>query len=591
MYENFIKTINELYNIILQPVNNYNKIMAIKECKNMLDISDETGFSHEYYKFNGLNKEKGIVYTPEEISQFIIKESIKAEDIISNPNIKIVDPACGCGNLIIPCFKYLKEIFIENLYTINRKNNINLKEEDITKHIIDNNLYGFDIDSDALKILLLDLFNIAGYINNNNFQIKDFLLDNLDKKFDVFIGNPPYVGHKSVDREYSKHLKETYKGIYKDKGDISYCFFKKAIKILNDKGKLSFITSRYFLESPSGEELRCILKENTRLYKIVDFYGIRPFKKAGVDPAIIFLINEKASENKADKTGIEVIKPISSIGENKKDFYEALFLNKNKKYKRFYVPSDSLSNNGWALIDKRERNIIKKIEQKSITILENICESYQGIITGCDNAFVIDHNIIIDKNIELDIIKPWIKSSYIYKDQVAGENKFLIYSNLIKNEENYPNAINYIMNYKEKLINRRECKKGSRKWYELQWGRNGEIFEKEKIIFPYKSSSNRFVLDKGSYFSADVYALVLKEDTVLSYNYLLYLLNSKLYEFYFKTFAKKLGENLFEYYPNKIMKLCIPYIEKYNNEIDEAYLYKFFELTEEEIDIIENAVD
>lgn len=586
MDKRFVKKVRELYDLILQPIDNAYKTIAIDNSKAELGIQKNNKFSDEYYKFNGLNKEKGVVYTPEEISLFIIKEALKPGDVINNPNIKILDPACGCGNFIIPCFQYLKELFNGNLDLINKKNHMNLKREDITKHIIDNNLYGFDIDDDALMVLLVDLFIISGYINERNFKNKDFLLDSIDVNFNVIIGNPPYVGHKSVNKEYSKRLKENYKGIYKDKGDISYCFFKRALEKMECKGKLSFITSRYFIESPSGEELRKILLEKTTLYKIIDFYGIRPFKNAGVDPAIIFFTNEEISRSETAK--IEVIKPINSTGKNKKDFYEALFLNGNNNYKKFHVPSKNLDNKGWILVDEKQRDIIKKIEEKSHCALEDICDSYQGIITGCDKAFVLDYNMIIEQNIERNIIKPWIKSSFIHKGQVSGESKFLIYSDLIDNEQEYPNAINYIIEHKERLMNRRECKKGLRKWYELQWGRNGEIFEKEKIIFPYKSNNNRFALDKGSYFSADVYSLVLKENTTFSYSYLLYLLNSKLYEFYFKAIGKKLGEDLFEYYPNKLMKLCIPYIKDYNSQMDESYLYKFFQLTKDEINIVES---
>ena len=77
-----------------------------------------------------------------------------------------------------------------------------------------------------------------------------------------------------------------------------------------------------------------------------------------------------------------------------------------------------------------------------------------------------------------------------------------------------------------------------RKWYQLQWGRKKEIFDNYKIIFPFKASSNKFSLDFGSYFSADVYALRLKEESEFNYEFLLFILNSKIYEFYFKTFAK-----------------------------------------------------
>lgn len=583
MCNRFFEKINELYDIILQPLDIIYKKTAIYNYKKMLKIDEKQSFSQEYCRLREGDKEKGIIYTPEEISTFILENIISDKEIVNNPYLKIVDPACGCGNIIIPCFNHLRKIYIRNLESINKLHNINLTVTNIDKHIICNNLYGFDIDEDAVKILIIDLFSIAYNVYEKNFIVKDFLIDSIDKKFDIFIGNPPYIGHKAIDREYSKLLKVKYKGIYKDKGDISYCFFQSALEKLEKNGKLSFITSRYFLESPSGEELRNLLINKTSIYKIVDFYGIRPFKKAGIDPVIIFIHNNVLKNNK-----IEVIRPIKLKNKFKDDFYESVFLKKDNCHKRFLVDREYLDNKGWRLIDKVERNIVEKIERKGFDLLGNLCNFHQGIITGCDRAFVVDHDIIRNENIEVDIIKHWIKSSFIQKNNILRDNKYIIYSNLIEKEQQYPNAIRYIKNYKESLINRRECKKGLRIWYHLQWGRTQDIFEKEKIVFPYKSSSNRFALDKGSYFSADVYCLTLKNSSIISYEYLLYILNSKLYEFYFKTFAKKLGEDTFEYYPNNLNKLYIPLIEDFEKFKDENLLYSFFDLTEEEIEIVNN---
>ncbi len=185
----------------------------------------------------------------------------------------------------------------------------------------------------------------------------------------------------------------------------------------------------------------------------------------------------------------------------------------------------------------------------------------------------------------MNLVKPWIKSSYIEKNSVLRQDSYIIYSDLIQNPLEYPNAMDYIEVKKEKLIKRRECQNGIRKWYELQWGRKQNIFEGEKIIFPFKASSNRFALDNGSYFSADVYALILKDNSSFTYDFLLYLLNSKIYEFYFKTFAKKLGEDAYEYYPNNLMKLCLPAMINIEGK-DENYLYDYFNFTEDEKKII-----
>lgn len=580
----FIESIGEIYNFVGTAVSKEKKMNIIKNYKNKFGMCEKEYISQKYCELLNMKKKEGVVYTPSEISYFMIKNLIKAKDVINNPFMRIVDPACGCGNIICVCFFYLRHIFIKNIENINKVNNMNLKIENINSHIVHNNLFGFDIDETALKILNIDLFLISGEFVKENFILKDFLMDNIEEKFDLFIGNPPYIGHKSVDKDYSKILKKVYKSIYKDKSDICYCFFEKAVTCSARGTKGAFIVPRYFCEALNGKDLRKFLSNNTTIYKIVDFYGIRPFKGVGIDPILIFLKNEKNVNAK-----VEIIKPEKK---NEKKFYDSLFLNKSEGvYKRFFIFQSSMNADGWTFIDEFEKNIIRKIKRACNITLNDICESHQGIITGCDRAFIVDKDAILKNKIELDIIKPWIKSSYVHKNNIVRDEKFIIYSNSIECEAQYPNSIKYISKYKEKLIKRRECEKGMRKWYELQWGRKAEVFENKKIIFPYKSKDNRFALDEGSYFSADIYCLVIKKHIQVEYTNLLDLLNSPIYEFYFKTFGKKLGYNLYEYYPSNLMRLCIPRIIFSKLYSCEKQLYSYFQLTDREIEFIENSVD
>lgn len=574
----FICKIEELYNLILQPISNIYKKTAINNYKNYFNIDENVTFGQLYSEMLD-NKDTGVVYTPEYISLYMIKNTLTDEDIINNPYIKIVDPSCGCGNIIIPCFNYLQKLYIKNLKKINEKNNLNLNKNNLNKHIIENNIYGIDIDNIAIKILIIDMFYLSNEICKN-LENKDFLIDNSKCKFDVFIGNPPYIGHKDIGKEYFLNLKKEYKDIYKNKGDISYCFFKAAYDKSNENSKITFITSRYFLESQSGKDLRSYINHKFNLIRIIDFYGIRPFKKVGIDPVIIFA-STSLNDRKSDH--IEIIKPIINVKNAKKRFTDALFINEqSNEYKKFYMSKEELKNNRWMLQTKEHLNIIRKIEKSCKLYLKDICISNQGIITGCDKAFIVDKDEV--NSLEKEILRPWIKSSYIQKEKTDDIDKFIIYSNDIKNIDQYINIKNHLSKYKEKLMKRRECKNGIRKWYELQWGREKNIFEREKIIFPYKSSKNKFILDKGNYFSADIYCMILKEHMGYDYNFLINLLNSKVYQFYFQSFGKKLGENLFEYYPNTLMDLKIPpCLHELNNE---ESMYKFFNLTKCEIDLI-----
>ena len=127
---------------------------------------------------------------------------------------------------------------------------------------------------------------------------------------------------------------------------------------------------------------------------------------------------------------------------------------------------------------------------------------------------------------------------------------------------------NFIGKYKDKLLNRRECKKKMRLWYELQWGRDKSFFERKKIMYPYKSSENRFAIDENNSFSsADVYSFYINKEyeDVFSYEYLVALLNSQVYNDYFKINAKKISKNTYDYYPNKVMKIKIFKDYNYNN--------------------------
>jgi len=573
----FTNDIEELYKIIISKKDIDFKNLALTNFVLKFEISSK--ISEFFYKnFHDRKTVKGVVYTPINISNYMINNTITKEEIISNPYLKICDLACGTGNILIPLYNHLLNIFEENINEINCKNSMEIT--DIKAHILKNNLFGYDIDSFALKLLTIDLFKEHGVIFRNLYN-EDFLTCDKDD-YDVFIGNPPYIGHKDINKEYSKALKLKFKSIYSDKGDISYCFFQEALNHLEDSGKLTFITSRYFLESPSGSILRRMLKVNFDILKIVDFYGIRPFSNANVDPVIVFLSKEQA--NYQYQRNIEVIKPQNCC---KKEFLEELFSKdsyENNKLNIFYINKTLLDDKGWILIDQKQRSIIEKIKAKCSTTLDDICISYQGIITGCDKAFIVTKEDIAIYHLEEELLMPWIKSSNIEKASVTNTDKYIIYSDLINNESDFPNCISFINQMKYKLEERRECKNGIRKWFQLQWGRKPEIFSQEKIIYPYKSVNNRFALSSGSYFSADVYALVLRDHVSVTYEYIMKLLNSDIYEFYFKTFGKKLGDKLYEYYPSNLLKLEIP-IDAINSSAD---LYDFFGFTSDEIDIIKN---
>ncbi|CDF58378.1 Eco57I restriction-modification methylase domain-containing protein [Thermobrachium celere] len=516
-------------------------------------INNYIGEFYERIKNIEEKKTTGSFYTPKVIVDYITQGL--ADEINNLKDVRILDPSCGGG------------YFLMGMYNA-------LLEKGFDKEEIINSLYGYDIDENAVMITMLELYRLSGVIPKNVIK-KDFLFeDNLN--YNYIVGNPPYVGHKMIDKDYRAKLKDKYIDVFSDKADLSYCFIKRSVDALKDNGRLIFFTSRYMLEALNGEGIREYLLKHGSIEAIVDFYGVRVIKGVGVDNIILNFVKSKEFES------VKYFRLNKDAKHKGQDVFEDIKKGDKKYHIFFRVDKKNLKKDGWIFQDELGFNILNKINGVELGI---ICSSFQGIITGCDRAFILNREEIEKYNIEKELVRRWIKSSHIDKFKVGSTQEFIIYSDMIKNEEQYKNAIEYISIYKEKLLQRRECKKGVRRWFELQWGRNREDFEGRKIIYPYKSNTNRFAIDEGSFYSADVYSLKINDmfKEVYSYEFIVGVLNSTIYEFYIKTMAKKLGDDLYEYYPNKILKLKIP---NYIKEVED--IVKSNRDTKEKIKDIDN---
>lgn len=533
-------------------------------------------------------KEKGIYYTPYVVVKYILDNTIGNHDIVKNPYPKILDMSCGCGNFLIQAYTMLYSKFYDNIDNLNQKYGQGfICKEDIGYHIIKNCIFGVDIDNDALVILENELKKILKRELRETYKHKPLIRDDdldqildeeyLDKfnifcgdslkidfsdifgvdKFDYIIGNPPYVGQKALDNDYKKFLYKEFKEVYKNKGDLYFCFYKKILDLLKQDGKSGIITPRYFMQSPSGKYLRNYLINNSKIEKIIDFLGANLFTGLGVASCIVIFGHK--SEKNENKNDLQLYKIINENINIKKIANLDDYINKNN-FKKIKLDIDSLGDT-WLMVEQSEFEFYNKIQNKCEYFLEEICESFQGIITGCDKAFVVDKNDENLKKINGNLLKNWIKNKDVGKYIINNSQSMLIYSNDIKNEEDYQFIIEtFLKPYKQKLENRRECKRNYRKWYELQWGREKYLFEQKKIMYPYKSHYNRFAIDiDNSYGSADIYSFYIKDEykNEFSYEYLAGLLNSKTYDKYFKIIGKEMGKKIFDYYPNKIMKLKI----------------------------------
>ncbi len=529
-------------------------------------------------------KSLGQFYTPPEIVEYIVEKALEDFDPVKTPFIKVGDIACGSGHFLVKAYDVLYGKFLEALPELKKSYGPDYwKKEQLHNHLLEHCIYGMDFDGfgvnlTSINLLLKDLSHLPKTLNivkgdslrrweeeaEDHGKKKDFY----SKKFDVILGNPPYVGHKTLEISYKQWLLKEYPGVFHDKSDLSYCFFERILGNLCQGGKGMIITSRYFMESPTGKSLRKYLQQRADLLEIVDFYGGEIFKGLGVATAI-YLFSPKSPRDREEKN-LQVRKFLDP--KSKMDIRRPLKeVFQGKSFANFTLSQSDLGEARWTLISKDEKARYQKIESLSTMNLREVAISFQGIITGCDKAFIMKDHEAADKEIEPELLKKWIKSRHVLKYEIEENDQKLIYADIIEDPKASPKAMNHIGDYRDRLRNRRECLRGIRPWYHLQWGRTPGLFEQKKIIFPYKSATNRFALDHGKLFcSADVYALVIKDQykDQVSLEYLLGLLNSSIYEDYFQSFGKNLGKGIYDYYPNSVMDLKIPRDPSLQQEIE-----------------------
>ena len=225
------------------------------------------------------------------------------EDVLKN--IKICDPACGSGAFLNQCFDYLHE---EMDFVLEMKFNYDGQRSlfDIDKEILQNNLYGVDINPESVEITKLSLWlktakqnqtlaSLDENIKCGNSIVADarvaedaFLWENAFPQvfanggFDIIIGNPPYGA--SLDQKQKDYLFKNY-DTTEYNFDTYKTFFELGFKILKNDGYLGYITpNTFFTLEFGGNKLRKFLFDNFTLCNVVEVYNV--FPTAIVEPVI-----------------------------------------------------------------------------------------------------------------------------------------------------------------------------------------------------------------------------------------------------------------------------------------------------------------
>jgi type I restriction-modification system DNA methylase subunit len=528
-----------------------------------------------------IRKSGGVFYTPQYIVQYIVQKTVgklvenKTPKEVSK--IKIVDPACGSGSFLLGAYQFLLD-WHKDYYSKHAKPSKGRKNDPLTptgnlstsekKRILLNNIFGVDIDLNAVEVTKLSLLikcmegeteasvetiqrlfheqvlpSIDDNIRDGNSLVDtDFYDNNFDfgdernikpfnwklafphifkqNGFDCVIGNPPYVAIDSIKQVEKEYFSSKYPYL-KKRFDLFGLFVDNGIKLLNPNGKIGVIIPMQFLRNSAFELLRKSILENNHI-EILNYLGGKIFKNANNDTIILVVGKNRQKDKKS--TLIESITTKSNIIENKITVTDqCLFLKNNE-----------------SIIDistEEDKGIANKIENQKLKIHQRF-QVLQGIVSGLNEAYIYRKNKI--PKIEKQLLKPFVFGSDFEKYFIRNPQFQIIYLNKKIDLTKYPKTENLLLPFKKTLKKRREAVKNSIPWYSLQWARDQSTFEKPKIIFQKirnQKLQQRLVgtFDNSGLFVGDgVIYLNSKTDNENELKFLLAILNSTLYNFYYR---------------------------------------------------------
>lgn len=550
----------------------------------------------------------GVYYTPKYIVDHIVKQTVGKIIDGKTPkqieNVHILDPACGSGSFLIGAFQYLIDHHVRYLTEHPKEAGLQSLFPDLVRDgdgayrlsvwlkakLLRNNLYGVDIDPQAVEITMMSLYLKALEGEKSLMPPKQHLLPELKSNiicgnsliehdiydqgvlfadedanrinvfdwnsdstgfgrimkeggFDCVIANPPYI-RIQVLQKFSpleaSYLKSHYKSAASGNFDIYVCFVEKGLSALKERGRLGFILPTKFFQTDYGAALRALLVKEGVLDRVVDFSHLQVFDGPSTYTCLLFLTRSKQPE-------IAYLKIDDEARLKSFDGNEIAF------------PADSLSEKPWVFSSKAQRAVFRKMEAESVRLLELPTEISRGSSSGSDDVFILAgterQGVYLCSTGESVSLEPEILRIPLYATDFGryhfapSESDRIIFPYIVDGasstllseielKSRFPRTFDYLKARKKQLESRRQFSK----WYGFSAPRNLAVHDSAHLLVPlladrglfsiFPATERRYCLMASGGFSIRVSA-----GAQVSARFLLGLLNSKLLFSYLRSIS------------------------------------------------------
>lgn len=484
--------------------------------------------------------DKGQIYTRPEVVEFMIT----AMGLNSNEdfeNARILEPSCGEGEFVVALVRRL-------LSSYKRRPSIKkLKGKLLAVDFVSSSL---EITRTKVETILID----RGYNEEDReillddwFQCCDFLLTDIKEKFSHVIGNPPYVRVENVPKPLLFEYRQRFSTMT-DRADLYVAFYEKALNLLEDKGKLSFICTDRWTKNTYGKSLRKLISDDYGLELFIDLYGIDAFERDVMTYPAITQISKRDCEetilkHRTDFSSDEAIEVLDALNGKKTS------LQKRKGIVREAKP--------WLLGSADEIALIHKLEAK-YPLLENAgCKVFIGAATGANKVYIVDESQ--KKGFEPCRAIPTVTAYELKKGKIDWQGKYFINTydaNGVIKLDDFPKLKSYLDRHREDLQKRHVAKNDNDRWFKTIDRVYEERAKAEKLLIPDISSDPVVIYDKGDFHPNNSIYYVCSTEWNL--HALRVILLSNITKLFITTYSTKIAKGYLRFQAQHLRKICLP---------------------------------
>jgi type I restriction-modification system DNA methylase subunit/DNA-binding transcriptional MerR regulator len=526
-------------------------------------------------------KAQGIYYTPQFIVRHIVGQTLghllEEWDYEQGRQVKVLDMACGSGSFLIEAFDVLDRYLARVRGQDPASPAGDMHDFARRMEILTNNLYGVDLDTQAVEIarlnLLLKAVNRRGELpmldnirqgnslvsgtpqeleaafgsnwrDKHPFNWEDQFSQVMERGgFDVIVGNPPYIRIQTLPKDdvtwYGDHYRAA-SGNY----DIYVLFVERALQLLGPGGVFGMILPNKFLQVDYGRELRRLLSQQKAVSHVVDFEHSQVFEDATAYTCLLFLRKEPSAKMlyvaAGDWLRAEAGEPVVMP-----DSLPAIL-----------VDSGWLTADPWTFASEVQRQIEQKLLSHGVPLLDLPAAISRGSSSGNDKVFILNRTQMDNKyftndggtvEIEADLLRtPLFATDFNRYNFDPQSGKVIIFPYRWSDDEGdfmllpeddlekqFPKAYSYLLSRKAILEKRKQFKK----WYGFSAPRNLAVHDQAHLVVPLLANKGSFAelpdnQDDYCLMASGGFSISIREDSHLSPRYVLGLLNSKLLFWY-----------------------------------------------------------